>query len=521
MMHHPLRSGYLIIALTLAMTAGTLSAEPHVPVKPLRDSARKILADPEFRHFDHFADDDFRKADGATEAAGTDTPAGKESREPGATSSSDGESPSSSEAEPWWKNVLNKSQPKEATKDQGSSRNQRLSPSPSSETTEGEHGSERQSSGGEGTSRNGASSTSPRSDGARSDRTTNRSEGSDSSGNNSRTATQRGDNSSTEKTTTGNADGEPAGDKAGGLPSSGTARNRASSAPTREPTGDAQPSSKTGTDPSNETSSGNAAEAESATGTPGSPSRKTTRPSNSPTRPESTTRSPSSERPVRMQQPRSPSQRGADGVQRPVRQSSRTAPQPKPSSPDSSRWEGPSLGLGSLFGGLFHGVAYLILAVIVVAIIVLILQAVTQAWNDRQLTTRGGAEITIGPLTHDRSPGETESDVFLREALALAQAGDFRTAIGRLVLGGMSFVERQQWIRYRRGLTVHDYLRVLRSRPEQFAGFREVVHVFEPVEYGRRPATESLFATALAGYRQGFPSGFTNAERPVSSTTGN
>lgn len=210
---------------------------------------------------------------------------------------------------------------------------------------------------------------------------------------------------------------------------------------------------------------------------------------------------------MRTQRPSSPTPRGADGVQRPVRQSSRSARAPKPQSSNEPAWEGPSLGIGNLLGGLFHGLAYLILAVIVVAIVVLVAQALMNAWSDRQHASNLSGEAVVGPLAHDRSPGETESDVFLREALALAQRGDYRAAIGRLVLGGMSFVERQQWIRFRRGLTVHDYLRVLRSRPEQFAGFREVVQVFEPVEYGRRPATEPLFATALAGYQQGFQVG--------------
>lgn len=163
-----------------------------------------------------------------------------------------------------------------------------------------------------------------------------------------------------------------------------------------------------------------------------------------------------------------------------------------------------SQGFGNLLGGLFHGIAYLILIVIIAAIVVLIAQALMQAWSDRPRNLAGMSDAVVGPLTHDRSPGETESDVFLREALVLAQRGEYRAAIGKLVLGGMSAIERQQWIRYRRGLTVHDYLRVLRSHPEQFAGFRQVVHVFEPVEYGRRTATEPLFAAALRGYRQGF-----------------
>jgi hypothetical protein len=222
---------------------------------------------------------------------------------------------------------------------------------------------------------------------------------------------------------------------------------------------------------------------------------------------------PSTDRPTRAPTERAaktgkPSQRGSDGVERPVRQASRVPRASKPDAPASSpTWNGPSLGLGNLLGGLFHGLAYLILAVIVIAIVVLIAQALLQAWNDRPRNIPGLTNAVVGPLTHDRSPGETESDVFVQEALALARQGEFRAAIGRLVLGGMSFIERQQWIRYRRGLTMHDYLRVLRSRPEQFAGFRQMVHVFEPVEYGRRPATEPLFDEALQGYRRGFQTG--------------
>lgn len=459
MSRYHLRHGFTFIAIQIITIGLAFAAEVHLPAKPLRDSARKILADPEFRHFAHFADDAFRKSAADSDPASGESTSPDGDRKPGEPSTTNGSEKTSSEAEPWWKNVLNKARPKSSGKEDGTSRNQRLS------------------------SKSGDSST-PRSDGE----TTNGEAGQNggTSTASSQGSRQGGGRSNNDRTSSN---------------ASGKGRNQSSTSPAGEST----TSSGSDSDRAEGTSSRTASDANSTTGSGTAGSKNATRPSNRSSQSGTTPKSSPTERPTRVQRPQTPSRRGSDGVQRPVRQSSRTAPSPKSSTPSNgSNWEGPSLGLGALFGGLFHGLAYLILAVIAVAIVILVAQALMQAWNDRPRTTDGAGEVILGPLTHDRSPGETESDVFLREALALAQNGDFRAAIGRLVLGGMSFIERQQWIRYRRGLTVHDYLRVLRSRPEQFAGFREVVHVFEPVEYGRRPATEPLFATALAGYQQGF-----------------
>jgi hypothetical protein len=115
-----------------------------------------------------------------------------------------------------------------------------------------------------------------------------------------------------------------------------------------------------------------------------------------------------------------------------------------------------------------------------------------------------GSGASTSPLAHDRSPGETAADVFLQQALRLAQRRAYREALGQLLLGAMSWIERKDWIRYRRGLTVRDYLRSVRSRPEQYGGLKTVVEAYEPVEFGRRPATEPVFESALAGYRAGF-----------------
>lgn len=201
-----------------------------------------------------------------------------------------------------------------------------------------------------------------------------------------------------------------------------------------------------------------------------------------------------------------PSLRGRDGVERPVR----FAPKPpEPPTPRGPEWNfdlglGDFFsGLGQLLGSLFHLIAYTALAIVAGLIVVLVARAVTELMKSRR--GRGLTNpVSAVPLADDRSPGEVAADVYLQQALALAQAGRFREAVGQLVLGAMSSIERAQWIRYRRGLTLHDYLRSVRSRPPQYGGLQVVVQQYEPIEYGRRQATETTFNTALDGYRKGF-----------------
>lgn len=405
----------------MATASTSMAIEPgssRQPAGEVRDVARRILAEPEFRHFEHFADDAFRRGepDASPSESSLDSNTNSDNAGENPSSTSTESKTSSSANEPWWRRALNPSAPSKSGSDSGSSRNQRLSPSGPS------------SGDGSPSTKSGPTSTS----------------------------SSQGSKSSSNDNTAGQTKREP---------------------------GDAT------------TKAGNAAP---PAGTPSNGVGRTSPATERPTR----TGSESASKPARANRP---AQRGSDGVERPVRQANRTARAPTPEpTPRGPEWSGASLGLGNLLGGLFHGLAYLILVVIVAGILVLIGQALAQAWNDRPRNVPGMSDSVMGPLTHDRSPGETESDVFVQEALALAQRGEYRAAIGKLVLGGMSFIERQQWIRYRRGLTVHDYLRVLRSRPDQFTGFRQVVQVFEPVEYGRRLATEPLFDAALQGYRRGF-----------------
>jgi hypothetical protein len=200
-----------------------------------------------------------------------------------------------------------------------------------------------------------------------------------------------------------------------------------------------------------------------------------------------------------------PSQRGSDGIERPVRYAPRTAARSRDSSPPtSSNWgSGLFSGMGMFFGQLMHLFAYAVLAAVCVLIIALAARAIAESWQHRRRRERG-LDAAVAPLAHDRSPGETAADVFLQQALRSAQLGDYRAALGQLLLGAMSWIERKDWIRYRRGLTVRDYLRSIRSKPEQYDGLKVVVEAYEPVEFGRHPATQPLFESALAGYRAGF-----------------
>lgn len=72
------------------------------------------------------------------------------------------------------------------------------------------------------------------------------------------------------------------------------------------------------------------------------------------------------------------------------------------------------------------------------------------------------------------------------------------------MLGAMSHIERQQLIRYRRGLTYRDYLTAVRRQESLFQGLRSMVRLYEPIGFGRRDATEDMFQQSLAEYRTGF-----------------
>ena len=166
----------------------------------------------------------------------------------------------------------------------------------------------------------------------------------------------------------------------------------------------------------------------------------------------------------------------------------------------------PSIGgpISAAFGLLFHVLAWICLAVICGLILFLIVKAI----RDYEGRSRSDETAETGwagdSEQEERAPGELPADVYLSRAKELAQAGRFRDAIAQLLLGAMSYIERGRLIRYRRGLTHRDYIRAVSGKEPMREALSGMVHVYEPIGFGRRSATPEHFQLSLEGYEAGF-----------------
>jgi hypothetical protein len=157
--------------------------------------------------------------------------------------------------------------------------------------------------------------------------------------------------------------------------------------------------------------------------------------------------------------------------------------------------------IGNVFGVIFHFLAYLVL----IAVCGLIVYLVAQAILNRDRTPESIATPMLNldvPQEEDHSPGELPADAYLAKARELAEQRKYREAIAHLLLGVMSAIERTELIRHRRGLTLRDYLRVLRGKSPQYDGFKSLIGLYEPIGFGRRVASFQTFQDALSGYEQ-------------------
>jgi Domain of unknown function (DUF4129) len=179
-------------------------------------------------------------------------------------------------------------------------------------------------------------------------------------------------------------------------------------------------------------------------------------------------------------------------------------------------------GVGNVFSGLgvlLQSLAYAILAAVAAAVIWLLVRAfqnyqgkLKSPFGKRNLPEEGEAEIP---------PGDIPADEYLKRASELAERGLFREAIGQLILGAMSRTERSGLIRFRRGLTHRDYLRALRSRAMPHQSFKQIVSVYEPICFGRRPANMDHYLTSLDGYKTGFFEPLAEAVAPAKKLPAN
>jgi hypothetical protein len=159
---------------------------------------------------------------------------------------------------------------------------------------------------------------------------------------------------------------------------------------------------------------------------------------------------------------------------------------------------------GNAFSGLgaiLRALVYAVLAAICALIIWLVVRAVNR-YRARHNT--GFKRRSYDEGEADLPPGDLPADEYLRRAAELAERGMFREAIAQLILGAMSFTERNGLIRFRRGLTHRDYLRALRSQTVPYQALRTIVNVYEPICFGRRPPHIDHYRTSLDGYQTGF-----------------
>ena len=195
-----------------------------------------------------------------------------------------------------------------------------------------------------------------------------------------------------------------------------------------------------------------------------------------------------------------------------MRHQAQNAPQEDNSMPDwLRRWIewlfGRSVSSGgaglTMFGGLVQIGAYAVLAVVCGLIVYLIVAAIRD-YQRREHQKHAGENFEEGEGEMSVAPSELPADAYVARAQELATQGLYREAIGQLLLGAMSHTERVGRIRYRRGLTYRDYLRAWQRGSPQQSAWRSLIGVYEPIGFGRRPATSEHFETSLGQYEAGF-----------------
>ena len=188
------------------------------------------------------------------------------------------------------------------------------------------------------------------------------------------------------------------------------------------------------------------------------------------------------------------------------------SPQGQPSTPSNSGSGGstPSFGssgaalgpISNIIGFAFHGIAWLVIGTVCVLIVFVIIKAIANSERNVKSENISGEAIDETEET-DVAPGLVPADHYVNQARALAAKGNFSEAVAQLLLGTMSYIERGGMIRYRRGLTIRDYLRAIRNQP-QWEGLRLIVQIYEPIGFGRRMATRQHFEQAMSGYETSF-----------------
>ncbi|MCA9038768.1 MAG: DUF4129 domain-containing protein [Planctomycetaceae bacterium] len=165
----------------------------------------------------------------------------------------------------------------------------------------------------------------------------------------------------------------------------------------------------------------------------------------------------------------------------------------------------PSFNFGSMgaaFGMLFQLLFWGLLVGVALVLIYFIGKAIVAYERRGQATTEVLADQTDQQIIV--APGETAVNQYWARARELAARGEYAQAIMLLVQGAMSDIERRNQIKFRRGLTSYDYLRAVRGEPPRHQALQQILRVYEPIGFGRRPATADNFETSLNQFEAQF-----------------
>lgn len=144
-------------------------------------------------------------------------------------------------------------------------------------------------------------------------------------------------------------------------------------------------------------------------------------------------------------------------------------------------------------------VVYGIALLIVAAALAFILKSIFDSAQERELAVDREQARVVGI---GAAPGETSPEEYWARAQELAARGNEKLAIRELLFGAMSSLERQGFIRHRRGLTNRDY--IWATSGDMRASLLTIVTVFEYVFFGRRAATADGFRECCDAYEESF-----------------
>jgi len=166
--------------------------------------------------------------------------------------------------------------------------------------------------------------------------------------------------------------------------------------------------------------------------------------------------------------------------------------------------EPPSSQLPLALEAVIRPVLYLLVGAAVLLAVLLMVRSIANRASRKVQTRPVDADEVGDAMDSVLPPGEQAAEVYIERATLLAREGDYRAAIREILLGCMSWIERQRLIRYRRGLTCRDYLRAVwntRARREALTG---IVLNFEEVTFGRRQATAQRFEECVHNFQTAF-----------------